>query len=79
MRKIIKLTESDLTRIVKRIVSEQNDESLAIPLSTHEKLEEIIPLLSQLELFNHNGNTEMFNKVIERIERIVRTVQEEVM
>jgi hypothetical protein len=49
MKKVVRLTESDLTRIVKRVIKEQEDDNYEIPsrlrrriLNMEEKLEEVM-------------------------------------
>jgi hypothetical protein len=57
MKRIIKLTESDLTRIVKRVVSEQSDKP---PLCTEKELSYVPEILNKrkdLDLsFNKMGS-----------------------
>jgi hypothetical protein len=69
MKKVIKLTESDLTRIVKRVIKENRDEKKSIS----QILDDI---LSKFE-FSEKGNDEMIqlaNYILENPENVAQKI-----
>jgi hypothetical protein len=64
MAKIVKLNESDLTRIVKRIISEQEQQELAFNIVNSPKLkdltDQVLSNLSTRELISLQKNLENF-------------------
>jgi hypothetical protein len=70
MKKVIKLTESDLTRIVKRILNEQPTADRQAELSAmkeiQSKIEELIDFAEGkcMEIYNNESMCENFIKII---------------
>lgn len=52
MKKIIRLTESDLTRIVRRVITEQNSEYIKIPPTSAQRVPNIDHTYTKVEKIN---------------------------
>ena len=69
MKKIIRLTESDLTRIVKRIINEQLQEDIFIKkgfeiVEPKDKIEDVVLRLKNKFAF---GDTKVYNRKRDRV------------
>jgi hypothetical protein len=73
MRKIIRLTESDLNRIVKRVISEQEEDDDSHTDKLLEISEKITELLKGLDIVDEDELYEMgFEDLVDEVRKLTR-------
>jgi hypothetical protein len=70
MRKIVRLTEGDISRIVKRIIRENKENTIDIPKSLRSLRDEVGPTASPSEI-KQMWNEYVFPEIMDNISKLV--------
>lgn len=72
MKKIIKLTESDLSRIVKQTIKEQDEmEDMGIRITEKDIFNQVMEILDYMDDYNGSYNDDMREKVMDFTKEIM--------